>query len=467
MRLFVKFFLCSTLVVSVALILSGYLLIVSSHESALNREIDRAVKQYQYDKFIVQANLLSEEDNLGEGIPEGLLDRIASNMSGFTAFYDENKALLYSTLPIVTDLAMFGEVSENSTVYRVQAVDGKSYIMVCGRFNQSGAELFLLTASDISDINVQKEQMIAGFTWIYFLTLPVSIAMSLLLSILITRQLKRMNKAASGIAHGRYSERLHVSSRDEIGELAVSFNMMADKIEEEVSKLVENARQKEDFVANFAHELKTPLTSVIGYADMIYQKDLTKGQIKEASWYILSEGLRLEALSLKLMDLIVLDKQDFILERLNAEEMFSLLAGSLRPMFVERKAVLHLDIQPANVMAEYDLFKTLILNLVDNAIKAGASDIDIIGENQGERYVIRVRDNGRGMPESELSRITEAFYMVDKSRSRKQYGAGLGLSLAAKIARIHGSAPKFSSKVGVGTTVRFSLAIATEGEDED
>jgi len=266
-----------------------------------------------------------------------------------------------------------------------------------------------------------------------------------------------MNKAAASIAQGRYDERLHISRGDEIGELSNSFNLMADAVEEKIDELVLNARQKEDFVANFAHELKTPLTSVIGYADMIYQKDPPPTQAKDAAWYILNEGLRLEALSLKLLDLIVLNRQDFVLEEMETKELMADISGSLKPMLGDKEVNLRLKIQPGYIKVEFDLFKTLMFNLIDNAVKAGCKNIDIRGKHTTGGYSISVSDDGSGMPASELARITEAFYTVDKSRSRRQHGAGIGLALVARIAEMHGSNLTFSSAVSVGTEVTIDL----------
>jgi signal transduction histidine kinase len=117
-------------------------------------------------------------------------------------------------------------------------------------------------------------------------------------------------------------------------------------------------------------------------------------------------------------------------------------------------------------MVEYDLFKTLLLNLLDNAMKAGGSRIDVTGEPNGGLYSVSVIDNGRGIPAAELKKITKEFYMVDKSRSRKQHGAGLGLSLASKIAEIHGSSLSFNSSEGVGTIVKIDL-MPGRGENDE
>jgi signal transduction histidine kinase len=464
MRLFAKFFLCATLVISVALLFSGYLLITNSHENAVERERSRALNQYQYDKFTVQAELIANAANLQDSTSTDMLNKLASNLSGSVAFFDEDKTPLYSDLSPQTDFSVLDDISDDIVANRIHTTNGKSYIIVGGKLNQSGVTLYLLIATDISPVLAQKELMAQSFIKVYFITLAVSMMIILLLSAIMTRPIKRLGRAAAEIAGGNYRDRLSASSGDEIGDLSRSFNLMADAVEDKINELAANARQKEDFIASFAHELKTPLTSVIGYADILYQKALPPEQVKDAAWYILSEGLRLEALSLKLMDLIVLNRQDFTLEVMSSKELFQNIAGGLNPLLKAKKISLHLKVSPVYIKVEYDLFKTLLLNLIDNAIKAGGSVIEVIGKQNENRYCISVSDNGRGIPASELDRITEAFYMVDKSRSRKQHGAGLGLALAARIAGIHGSTLHFESEWGTGTIVTLDLAPA-EGDE--
>ena len=464
MRLYAKFFICAALVISAALLFSGYLLITYAHERAISREVERAHAGYQYDKFTAQAGLIAYADTSGEAIAQSVWRQLSSDLNGLAAFFTEDKTLLYSELPPQTDFAILGDVADDTHVHQFQTVEDKHFIIVCGKLRQNDVTLYLLIATDISDVALQKEEMTMSFLRVYVVTLLLSMAVILMLSAFMTGPIKRMNKAAAGIAGGRYDERLPVAGGDEIGELSRSFNLMADAIEDKINELSENARQKEDFVAGFAHELKTPLTSVIGYADMLYQKNLSDERVREAAGYILSEGLRLESLSLKLMDLIILKRQDFPLEEIRADELLSGIAGGLKPVFEERKVTLHLKAAPAYVMVEYDLFKTLLLNLIDNAMKAGCGRIDLVGQSNETDYMVSVSDDGRGIPASELKKITEAFYTVDKSRSRRQHGAGLGLSLAARIAEIHGSPLEFRSSEGVGTEVRIVL---TRGSDDE
>ena len=333
----------------------------------------------------------------------------------------------------------------------------------------SGDGIRFVTQWDVSKTVRQQEILQQYFLRCYLAAVLVGMGLLGLLSALLTGPLKRMSRAAGRMAQGDYEERLAVRGRDEIGELAESFNRMAEAVEEKVEALSRAAREREDFVANFAHEMKTPMTSIIGYADMLYQRELSRKEVRDASWYIWNEGMRLEALSLKLMDLTVLGRQDFPLQEMAAEELLADAAGGLEPFFAEKGVSFALWADPAYIRVEYDLFKTLLINLLDNSVKAGCTRLALSGTREREGgYRICVRDNGCGMEEEELSRITEAFYMVDKARSRKQHGAGLGLALADRIARIHGSRLEFRSRKGQGTEVSLLFSCAeTEMVDEE
>ncbi|MCL1787671.1 MAG: HAMP domain-containing histidine kinase [Defluviitaleaceae bacterium] len=448
MRLFAKSFLCTTLIISIALLMLGYLLITSSQENAIHRETQRAQNQFQYDMFTMQANMIDGA---------ALFNRHLLELSGRTVDMSPNGQQVHFNVPAGVDFSLLEKITEHTRAMEFQTIGGATYLIIGGLLTQGDTSLHLLVATDISDIIAQHQLMTHNFWRIYFITLAFSMGLVLVFSAFLTTPIKKMNQAAALIAQGRYDQRLRRFSGDEIGQLAGSFNLMADAVEEKMDALLENARQKEDFVGNFAHELKTPLTSVIGYADMIYQKDLPLAQVKDAAWYILNEGLRLEALSIKLMDLIVLNRQDFVLETVDTQALFADISGSLAPMLADKNVSLRMDIDPATIKVEYDLFKTLMFNLIDNAAKAGGKKIEISGRLTDTGYTMTVADNGRGMPAAELARITEAFYTVDKSRSRRQHGAGIGLSLVAKIADIHGGRLSFNSYENVGTVVKIDL----------
>ena len=324
--------------------------------------------------------------------------------------------------------------------------------------------MYLITQTDISSVIKNQKDMITYFQKIYLSFLCISFPVIILLTKAITASIKEVGTAARRIAGGKYSERIPVKGKDEVSELAADFNQMAEQVEETIVKLSDVARQKENFAANFAHELKTPLTSVIGYADMLYQKDMPRDQVKSAAEYILNEGMRLESLSLKLMDLFVMDKQDFSLEEMSVKEIFASLKQGIEPVCQKREVRFHMEMADGRIKVDYDLFKTMILNLVDNSIKADCKDIWVTGKANGSIYQICLEDNGKGIPPEELGRITEAFYLVDKSRARKQHGAGLGMALVSKVVDIHGARMKIDSDGKNGT--RIYLSFMQKGEDE-
>lgn len=466
MKLFAKVFAAVTLILCVSLALSGYLLISGSFENAVNRECTKALERYQLTKFALQSvmeskgeSAIGSEWSMEEWIPK--LEGISSTVSVASVF-SEDKQPLYSEYPKSYPLTLLDRVGEQELLYEIRQVEDQYILTVVGCFRHKGKLMYLMTGVDVSLLLEQQREMRERYAVIYCIVCACGMAAVLFLSLWIVFPIKKMTHSAAQIAAGDYSARVSLATKDELGELGQSFNTMASAVEESIERLTQNAVQKEDFVASFAHELKTPLTSVIGYADMISQREMTPEQVREAASYILEEGMRLEQLSLKLMDLIVLNRQEFILEELPAKEVLSDIVQTLRPILDKRQVCLKQEIQEVWICVEYDLFKTLLLNVMDNSIKADATVILLKGERLAEGYRITITDNGRGIPKDEIRRITEAFYMVDKSRSRSQHGAGIGLALVERIAEIHGTKIQIESEEGKGTAVSIVLAVSEE-----
>lgn len=455
MKLFHKIFLCCVIIFSMAFLTAGYLLLNYSYQNALTQEKKYAASEYQYNKYIMQSLLYNKPDLFSE---EDLnLKEIANKFTVNVSFYGEDKKCIFSNLTKQPDMLAFSEAGNGKIAYQIDRSKEESHIFVYDRVEQSGDIMYLITETDISMVVQNQRKMIHYFQKIYLAIVCIFFPVIFLLTSLLTRPINKVSKAAKRIADGNYSERIEIAGHDEIAKLAINFNLMAAKVEEKIEELSDAARQKEDFAANFAHELKTPLTSVIGYADMLYQKELPRELVKNAAEYILNEGMRLEALSIKLMDLTVLDKHDFILEQMPAKDIFADVKRGMEPVCEKHHVYVHFKISEGNIEIDYDLFETMILNIVDNAIKAECKDIWITGNIQEGTYKICISDNGKGIPSEELGRITEAFYMVDKSRSRKQHGAGLGMALVAKIIEIHRAKMQIQSDSKSGTTISLTF----------
>lgn len=457
MKLFHKIFLCFVVIFGITFQVAGYLFINFAYGNAIEQEKKIAYQDFQYNRYILQSMLYSDPELFSKG-----KDEVAGILRNFTVpvyVYGIDRIYDVSNMKSLPDKIHFSEVEDDKVSFQIYEEGGENYIFVYDYVSQGKNEMYLATQTNISAVIEKQKSMIAYFQRIYIVILCISFPIIFLLTKALTVSLKKVAEASRRIAQGNYSQRISTEGKDEIGELALDFNQMAGQVEEKIAELSDVARQKEEFAASFAHELKTPLTSVIGYADMLYQRDLPREDVKSAAGYILDEGMRLESLSLKLMDLFVLNKHDFLLEKMSVEEMFANMRQGIEPLCEKYNVTLHMEMEKGVIGADFDFLKTMILNLVDNAIKAGCTELWIGGSQNGGYYQIEIKDNGKGIPPEELGRITEAFYMVDKSRSRKQHGAGLGLALVSKIVEIHGAKMEIESdgKTGTAVTVVFCL----------
>ena len=212
-------------------------------------------------------------------------------------------------------------------------------------------------------------------------------------------------------------------------------------------------------MGSFAHELKTPMTSIIGYSDLLRSCSLDDEERQEAANYIFSESRRLESLSIKLLDLLVLKRQDMELSEASPSAIISGIIRNMKSVLAKQDIVIKYRCESGSCLLEADLVKSLLINLIDNSRKGmdGPGVIYILSTMTDTGCTIQVVDNGRGIPEKELDRITEAFYRVDKSRSRAQGGAGLGLALCREIALLHNGDIRIKSILGKGTSVMVEL----------
>ena len=276
----------------------------------------------------------------------------------------------------------------------------------------------------------------------------------------ITKPIRRLSVATEAIAQGDYSHRIDVVTKDELGQLTEAYNSMSDTISEKIMALENSVTSKEDFIAAFAHETKTPITGIIGYADLIYQGKLHDRDIKEATGVILSEAERLQSLSSKLLELTDLDRSSsaIMIEQISSSDLEKDLMALYRFESERRGVDITIQLGEGYFWADYALIRLVITNLIENAIKAGSKHVTVTRiPDRSDSFAISVVDDGIGIPADKVSRVKEAFYMVDKSRSRAEHGVGLGLTLCDRIMKLHGGTMDITSREGEGTCVTLVL----------
>lgn len=208
----------------------------------------------------------------------------------------------------------------------------------------------------------------------------------------------------------------------------------------------------------FTHEIKNPMTAIVGYSDLLRLKKCDEEVTSKALNYIYTEAKRLEVLSYKLMNLMSLSEETINLENINIKELINKTSKKI----LLSSIFLKLDVEEVIVIGDKDLLEVVIRNLIENSKKAKPKDnmILITGKMlENGKYKVEVIDKGQGIPKEHIDRVTEDFYMVDKSRSRESNGSGIGLSLCKKILEIHQSELKIESIENIGTTVYFELEV--------
>lgn len=272
----------------------------------------------------------------------------------------------------------------------------------------------------------------------------------------IIMPLRDMNDAAKIIADGNFQNRIEVQSGDEVGQLAQSFNNMAESLEK-----TENNRQK--FIANISHDLRSPLTSIQGFISAIADGTIPPERQTHYLNIVLEETARLTKLANDMTDLSKVeagainlelcefDINDMIRDSLNVFET-RLSAKKIRTQAVFEEEV-------TVVLADPNMIQRVIQNLLDNAVKFTPQDGEITVETtvKGEKVLVAVRDNGEGISREEQRKVFERFFKADSSRGLDKGGIGLGLSIVKEFIKAHGEKIEVKSNENMGTEFTFSL----------
>jgi signal transduction histidine kinase len=382
----------------------------------------------------------------GEGQSPSLL------MNSYGNYYDDRGVFLSFELDGKTVFSSLPEKinAESGTLFH-KKMGGVRHIIICsevGGYKMTFAK------------NVESlDREFRALTLTFVLT---SLGMSAFLAAMLyfvlrklSRPLEDLQKTTECIEAGNLSILADESGKDEFALLAKSFNSMIGTVKAQMAALEENAERKQMLVDNMAHELRTPLTVIRGYAEYLERAEVGEEERALAANYIVSEAERLTKMSEILLDTAYIRENPPEMSLLSLDKVLHSTAQRLASKAKEKKIEIICETEEVTLNGNVLLLSMLFDNLVDNAVKAC---------EEGGRVILRclptsasVEDNGKGMSEEELLRITEPFYRTDKSRSRAEGGAGLGLALCKNIAEAHGACLRFESKIGKGTKVFFDF----------
>lgn len=296
--------------------------------------------------------------------------------------------------------------------------------------------------NEIGDINVFLIIFIPlAILFFFFLTKPYA------------RYFNEISKGIHHLANGDFHSRVHLTSNDEFQDIAEDINLACEKLQKAVERGDFAETSKDQLVLNLAHDLRTPLTSVLGYLDFILKDEqLSKEQVKHYTTIAFTKSQRLEKLIDELFEITRMNYGMLTVEKkpLDLSELLMQLNEELYPVFEKNNLVARIQTAaPLNIMGDGELLARVFENLMTNAVRYGSEGqfVDINSFLEGENVVVQVVNYGESIPQEELPHLFEMFYRGDRSRTHQGGSTGLGLFIAKNIVEQHNGTIAVQSNV--------------------
>lgn len=342
-------------------------------------------------------------------------------------------------------------INDNIIVHK--KLEGKRHVFISS-FLCDGEYRFVF-AKNVEQLDKEFYSLIAVYT---FTALAVSAFLAVCLFFILKRlsvPLDKLRNATQKIEYGDFSVTVEGKGKDEFSLLAKSFNSMLSKINEQMIALEADAEKKQMLVDNMAHELRTPLTSIQGYAEYLEKAAVTEENRILVAKYIVSESARLKKISDILLDTAYIRGNIVETSTVSISALLNDTVERLSAKAQKSSVTLLTASDDTEVDGDSTLLSMLFYNLTENAIKACGvgGKVELCCADK----IVTVKDNGKGMTSEQLLHITEPFYRTDRSRSRAEGGAGLGLALCKQIVVSHSADISFKSCLGKGTEITVTF----------
>ena len=309
-----------------------------------------------------------------------------------------------------------------------------------------GLQLYYHTMVRRGDPLAQLRQFIdsiGDFNFFFILFIPLSILFFYLLTKPYSTYFNEISNGIHYLARGNFKHRVYIQSNDEFGDIAQAINLASEKLEEAIQRGDFSENSKEQLVVNLAHDLRTPLTSVLGYLDLILKDEkLTKEQVRHFLTIAFTKSQRLERLIDELFEITRMNYGMLPIEKrqINLSDLLLQLKEELYPVFEKNNLIARMNILPhLPILGDGEMLARVFENLLTNANRYGYDGqfVDIIGFVDAGEVVVRVVNYGDSIPPNDLPYLFDMFYTGDKARTHQEDSTGLGLFIAKNIVEQH------------------------------
>jgi signal transduction histidine kinase len=430
------------------------------------KNLDLYLKQFFLinNKEFNEANLLDKADVISK--------ELSSNIGNNVDIYN-TKGEKISSFSSSDDISSddISNAVNNKIAYSINHVNNKVIVSLSYPIEVNDKAIGIINyRKDYSELYSYNQ----WFEYILNIFASIIILFVFIAAIIISRQIAKpvieLTKSSEEVIKGNFDLKINIKSKDEIGELSRRFKIMIATIKEQINiikrerdNLKESQKQNKAFFDNVTHELKTPLTTILGYAQIIKENGFTdKEFFDKGTSYIINESKRLNNMVVEILELSTESSKD-INYNFEKVDLLKLMKNTCEEMNIKgRKYNIKIkDNVKENlfIFGDNDKLREVLVNIIDNSIKYGNvnSTIEVNGYYENSDIYIKVKDEGRGIDEKHLENLFKPFYRISKSESREKGSAGLGLSIVKNIVEKHNGDISIRSEINKGTEVTIKF----------
>lgn len=453
------------------LILSFFVLL-----AALSSEFEEFFTEKQTDELVEQGKILSEliqkSYTLGIFFDYSEIEKevqiLNAYMDASFIYIDNNFTIkMYNSHigdinGVILEAPELSPVMEGNIVSANIIIDGiideQSLIVAYPVYLRNSVNGAVLMISSVPDLQETIQETVRLVVLYMLLSIAIAFILIYFLARSVTKPVLAMNEVAKIIAQGDFDKRIEVKGKDEVSQLAESFNLMAESLSNQ-------EKLRREFISNISHDFRSPLTSMRGFLEAIIDGIIPPEKQQKYVEIVLEETLRLSKLANDLLDINKVQalKLELCCGEFDINELIRKCVISFESRIVEKNIEFKIVLSDEKnlVWADYEKIMRVVHNLLDNGIRyAPIKGIVKIETTIIDKYVyVNVSDNGKGIAIENQSKIFERFYKEDISRGEEKYGSGLGLSIVQEFIKAHNESVSVRSEEGVGSEFSFRLPL--------